>query len=434
MFEPRYAANLLVTVAGADGRGNSFRQTSKIINISRRGGRISGMPSFASPGDIIKVGYQGKQADFLIVWVKREAGVAGICCLDGDKEIWGNEVSEAAVFARHTSPGRSTPQARPQSPTRSVCAARVQPESIVRLSGSTPAAAGTAGISNKPSAREVLAAKKEAFIRRLNGTPHTEPPQSFYGGATPASVIEVERAEDKASALSPAQAELSRIGAVVTAPDPEAVPEAPSRAGPKRLHAETSASSSFYGSSVSAPLLETLASGTSQVRSNGARSAAPQPPVQSLRPIQSSVPTEQAAPSAAAPRQTVSGAKRMESSCRPLEPLPPVHPRVLDVRQRRYPRYACSGGVTAWIRGSSSKLWGQLNVISLGGCYVDTNAPFPPQTELDLLIGALGIQVRVQGRVTSYDRQAGMGIMFTKMSPTDSAQLRRLLALAAAPS
>ena len=401
MFEPRYTANLPLTVTGIDAKGHPFRQGTTIINISRRGARISGLPSLTSAGDVIKVAYGGKQADFLIVWIKRDSGVAGLCCLERDNEFWGTKISEAATAVRLTGRAAAPP---PQSPARHP-------------------------VSHQPAAPKAAPAQR-----------HVAPPapplvHSFYGGSVPTSILQVERTTARNNNPPPPEAEPAASAAAGPVPDLEVVPEAPSPAESPKPQSHTSGSSSFYGSAVPRSLLEPLGSGTSLVTADGegivlAKSAGP---VASLRSAPAGICAEPDPPPSVPPRPTFGDAMRLQSSCATPLPTPRLHPRVSNVRQRRYPRYSCSGGVTAYIRGSSTKLWGQLNVISQGGCYVDTTAPFRPQTELDLLIGALGIQLRVQGRVISYDRQAGMGVMFTRMSKTDSEQLQRLLALAASP-
>jgi hypothetical protein len=106
-----------------------------------------------------------------------------------------------------------------------------------------------------------------------------------------------------------------------------------------------------------------------------------------------------------------------------LPPRPPTGAKP----QRRFPRYRCSGGVTATVKGVPTKIWGQLSSIALGGCYIDTISPFPPKTKLELLIGAHGVQTTLQGEVRYSQPGFGMGIMFTAMWEDSSKELERIL-------
>jgi hypothetical protein len=77
-----------------------------------------------------------------------------------------------------------------------------------------------------------------------------------------------------------------------------------------------------------------------------------------------------------------------------------------------------------------TKLWGRLTIVGLGGCYIETVSPFRPGTKLELLIGACGLQVRLQGEVRYSHPGEGMGVMFTDLSEPKRGELAHLVAAA----
>jgi len=241
MQEPRLESDLAVRVSGRDLNGYEFKQSARVLNISRRGGLLSGIRCLRGPGDIIQIEYRGRKADFRVVWVDSLAGCAGVCCLD-DSYIW-----------RMTLP------------------------------------------LSKPSS----------------------PPRPSEGAHSPSLVSSRDRA------------------------NPNDIPA---------LH--------------------------SPKEPAGMRSQSPQ--------------------------------------------------RI----QRKFPRFRCSGGVAAHAPGHPTKVWGQLRVIGLGGCYVETMSPFKPNTLLELLIGSHGIETRLHGEVRCSHPGLGMGIMFTGLNESRQRELAALVTAA----
>jgi hypothetical protein len=194
------------------------------------------------------------------------------------------------------------------------------------------------------------------------------------------------------------------------------------------------AKSEFPGSilGLSGPVPAAPANLLDNEEKDGARKAST-PAARSSDPVPATAEAEPGVDPRETSRQVARDTVRMPSSRQTIALVEPDRPRAGRLRPRKYPRFSCSGGVTACIRGSSYKLWGELCVIGRGGCYVATIAPFAPQTELDLLIGAHGVELRVQGRVTCCDRPSGMGVMFTRMNEINSEHLQRLLTIASTP-
>lgn len=237
--EPRFNSDLAVLVIGTDVNGHRFKQTARVENVSRRGGRLTEIRCLRAPGDVVEIQHRGTKANFRVVWIDVVSGRAGLCCVDTDNHIWG---------------------------------------------AGLPFASSTESLRPAPAVPN----------------PHT--------------------------------------------------------AGP------------------------------------------PQPQL-GIHPTERSV----------APRRDAMGKP-----------------------QRRFPRYRCMAGVAASIEGVPTKVWGRLNVIGLGGCFIETTSPFRPQTRLSLLIGGYGVEARITGEVRYAQPGIGMGISFTAMSKADEKALETLVATASA--
>jgi hypothetical protein len=109
------------------------------------------------------------------------------------------------------------------------------------------------------------------------------------------------------------------------------------------------------------------------------------------------------------------------------EPVPPRQER------RRYARYTCSGSVQLRKEWSSVSTWGTFTDISLGGCYVEMQATFPPETRLDLILELEGIRVHSKAVVRVTYPFLGMGLAFTEMSKEDNKHLREMISRLAGP-
>ena len=130
------------------------------------------------------------------------------------------------------------------------------------------------------------------------------------------------------------------------------------------------------------------------------------------------------------PRTGVHGsAERVSLSSSTMADPPPVR-QPMDRSQRKFPRYRCTGGITAKAKGTPTRLWGRLRVVGLGGCYIETVSPFRPGTKLELLIGACGLEVKLQGEVRYSHSCEGMGVMFTDLSEPKRGELAHLVAAA----
>ena len=86
--EERLAHRVYVWVAGTDYRGNPFRQTAKIKDISRLGARLAEIRCLRSAGELLELRRRGRKARFRVVWIDEQAGEAGVRCVEPSKNLW----------------------------------------------------------------------------------------------------------------------------------------------------------------------------------------------------------------------------------------------------------------------------------------------------------------------------------------------------------
>ncbi len=90
-------------------------------------------------------------------------------------------------------------------------------------------------------------------------------------------------------------------------------------------------------------------------------------------------------------------------------------------------RYPCVGEALVRQEGTDTSLSGQLNDISLGGCYVDMMYPLPSDTQVELTIAVAELRLRTKGVVRDSREGFGMGIAFTEMVREDRGRLQELI-------
>jgi len=69
----------------------------------------------------------------------------------------------------------------------------------------------------------------------------------------------------------------------------------------------------------------------------------------------------------------------------------------------------------------------KLTDLSLGGCYVDTDAPFPERALVDLCLKSGEMEVHTEGRVLVVHPGHGMGVEFPSRTPEQRAQVGNLI-------
>jgi hypothetical protein len=68
-----------------------------------------------------------------------------------------------------------------------------------------------------------------------------------------------------------------------------------------------------------------------------------------------------------------------------------------------------------------------LTDLSLGGCYVQTDAPFPERALVDLCLKAQNLEVHTEGMVRVAHPGHGMGVEFPSRTPEQRAQVEDLI-------
>jgi CheY-like chemotaxis protein len=73
-----------------------------------------------------------------------------------------------------------------------------------------------------------------------------------------------------------------------------------------------------------------------------------------------------------------------------------------------------------------------LSDVSTGGCYVETQSPFPAHTVLDIVVRTQDMKLRVRGTVQVVHPGFGMGVQFSLNTADERQQVKQLIAAQAA--
>ena len=73
-----------------------------------------------------------------------------------------------------------------------------------------------------------------------------------------------------------------------------------------------------------------------------------------------------------------------------------------------------------------------LSDVSTGGCYVETQSPFPARTTLDIVVRTHDMKLRVRGTVQVVHPGFGMGVQFSLNTADERQQVKQLIAAQAA--
>ena len=91
-------------------------------------------------------------------------------------------------------------------------------------------------------------------------------------------------------------------------------------------------------------------------------------------------------------------------------------------------RYACRLGADVFRLGEGVPNRCTLSDISTGGCYVETPAPFPPHTALEIVVRTRDLKLRVRGTVQVAHPGFGMGVRFSLNTADEREQVSQLIA------
>jgi hypothetical protein len=99
-----------------------------------------------------------------------------------------------------------------------------------------------------------------------------------------------------------------------------------------------------------------------------------------------------------------------------------------DGDERRYsPRYECEGSAEIRIPAQGRLVRGRIVNLSLGGCYVETNAALDVGSRVEIVLRVTGLAFRAAGEVKSVYGSAGVGIQFIGMSAGGRTRLKELI-------
>lgn len=85
-----------------------------------------------------------------------------------------------------------------------------------------------------------------------------------------------------------------------------------------------------------------------------------------------------------------------------------------DKERRKFPRYSYNIGVEIRKPDATAGYWGNVDDISIGGCYINTFSPIPAGTELVLRFKVENGDILVAGKVATCHPGVGMGIQFLR--------------------
>jgi len=85
--------------------------------------------------------------------------------------------------------------------------------------------------------------------------------------------------------------------------------------------------------------------------------------------------------------------------------------------RRGAPRYAFTATAEVVDMGSRTRMNTRISDLSMDGCYVDTNAPFPVRTKVRIRVSASKKTFETLGTVVYSLPNMGMGIAFTTQEP-----------------
>jgi CheY-like chemotaxis protein len=97
---------------------------------------------------------------------------------------------------------------------------------------------------------------------------------------------------------------------------------------------------------------------------------------------------------------------------------------------------AVAGELKNWLRSAAMSLGDtpdetvphcKLTDLSLGGCYVETDAPFPERALIDLCLKTGDLEVHIEGMVRVAHPSQGMGVEFPSRTSEQRAQVGRLI-------
>ncbi len=135
----------------------------------------------------------------------------------------------------------------------------------------------------------------------------------------------------------------------------------------------------------------------------------------------------QVASAAAAATGKMTGMFRLPDEARAPIGMAPSAP--VANNRRKDARYKASGGAKVHEVGATASQWVTLHDLSIGGCYVETTAPLPPTSMVEMTIHINDIQITAKGSVSVCHKLVGMGVKFTEVSALNRTRLEQVMAM-----
>jgi hypothetical protein len=99
----------------------------------------------------------------------------------------------------------------------------------------------------------------------------------------------------------------------------------------------------------------------------------------------------------------------------------------MEQDRRRSPRYPFVGSIEMREGTSEDKRTARVRELSMNGCYVDTESPYPTGTSLAIKLFTENEFFEAQASVIYFNANEGMGLMFRETKPYYLMVLRRWL-------
>jgi hypothetical protein len=99
----------------------------------------------------------------------------------------------------------------------------------------------------------------------------------------------------------------------------------------------------------------------------------------------------------------------------------------MEQDRRRNPRYSFAGSIEMREGTSEDKRTARVKELSLNGCYVDTESPYPMGTSLSIKLFTDADFFEAQASVIYSQPNEGMGLMFRETKPYYLMVLRKWL-------
>jgi CheY-like chemotaxis protein len=133
------------------------------------------------------------------------------------------------------------------------------------------------------------------------------------------------------------------------------------------------------------------------------------------------------------PSQTVPAATIAPSETKPNESQDGLQRlRSLPGNRRGESRHACTLGAEVYRLGNPVPNRCNLSDIGAGGCYVEMPSPFDSQGNVEIIVRAKGMKIRIRGIVQSVHPGFGMGVRFNLRDASEKDQVQQLVDLVSA--